>query len=133
MAYCWPVAPMTLVIPQPKQDRLKLFKIYHTISVIKHPIKVMLGIILNRLKSQAEEPLTEEQAGFRAGRSTLEQICHCSVIIKKLLRHQRELFNTFIDLKKACNRVWYCGIWHVMRGFNIDKEMMQAANTLRKR
>ena len=38
------------------------------------PTKVVLKIILNRLKPQAEKIITEEQAGFRAGRSTTEQI-----------------------------------------------------------
>ena len=47
---------------------------YQTISLISHPSKVMLKIILNRLKLQAEKIITEEQAGFRAGRSTTEQI-----------------------------------------------------------
>ena len=34
----------------------------------------MLKILLNRLKPQAEWIIAEEQAGFRAGRSTTEQI-----------------------------------------------------------
>ena len=36
--------------------------------------KVMLKVILNRLRPQAEAVIAEEQAGFRAGRSTTEQI-----------------------------------------------------------
>ena len=44
-----------------------------TISLISHPSKVMLKIMLNRLKPQAEKIITEEQAGFRAGRSTTKQ------------------------------------------------------------
>ena len=44
------------------------------ISLISHPSKVMLKIILNRLKPQVEKTIAEEQAGFRAGRSTSEQI-----------------------------------------------------------
>ena len=47
---------------------------YQTISLISHPSKIMLKIILKRLKPQAEKLSTEEQAGFRAGRSTTEQI-----------------------------------------------------------
>ena len=44
------------------------------IRLISHPSKVMLKIILNRLKPQAEKIIAEEQAGFRAGRSTTQQI-----------------------------------------------------------
>ena len=47
---------------------------YQTISLISQSVKVMLKIILNRLKPQAEKIIAEEQAGFRAGRSTTEQI-----------------------------------------------------------
>ena len=43
------------------------------ISLISHPGKVMLKNILNRLKPQVGQIITEEQAGFRAGRSTTEQ------------------------------------------------------------
>ena len=41
---------------------------YQTVSLISHSSKVMLKIILNKLKPQAEKIITEEQAGFRAGR-----------------------------------------------------------------
>ena len=51
-----------------------------TISLIIHPSKVMLKIILNRLKPQAEKIIAEEQAGFRAGRRTTEQIFNLSLI-----------------------------------------------------
>ena len=39
-----------------------------------HRSKIMLKITLNRLKPQAEKIIAEEQAGFRAGRSTTEQV-----------------------------------------------------------
>ena len=34
----------------------------------------MLNVILNRLKPQAEDAIAKEQAGFRVGTSTTEQI-----------------------------------------------------------
>ena len=60
----------SLVITLPKKDNLQLRQNYRTISLINYPSKVMLKIILNRLQPQAEEIIAEEQAGFRAGRST---------------------------------------------------------------
>ena len=70
----WPT-PWTqfLVITLPKKGNLQQCQNYRTISLISHPSKVVLKIILNRLKTQAEI-ITEEQAGFRTGRSTTEQI-----------------------------------------------------------
>ena len=56
---------------------------YRTISLISHPSKVMLEILLNRLQPQAEEIIAEEQAGFRMGRSTTEQIFNLRVLMEK--------------------------------------------------
>lgn len=68
---------------------------------------------------KAEELLAEEQAGFRAGQSSVEQIFNCRVIIEKHLQHQKDLFHNFIDFKKAFDRVWHNGLWQVLRDFNI--------------
>ena len=54
-----------------------------TISHISHPSKVMLKIILNRLKPQAEKIIAEEQAGFRAGRSATEQNFNLRILYEK--------------------------------------------------
>ena len=90
----------------------------------------MLCVILNHLKSKAEELLSEEQEGFRAGQSTVEQIFNCRVLIEKHLQHQRDLFHSFIYFKKAFDWVWHDGLWHVLRGFNIEKGLIQVTQTL---
>ena len=121
----WPVEwTQSLVIPLPKKGNLRQCQNYRTISLISHPSKVMLKVILNRLRPQAEELLSEEQAGFRAGRSTVEQIFNCRLIIEKHLQHQRDMFHNFIDFKKAFDRVWHKGLWSVLRGFNIDEGLV---------
>ena len=67
----WPTTwTQSLVITLTKKGNLQLCQNYRIISLISHPSKVMLKIILNRLQSQAEETIAEEQAGFRARRST---------------------------------------------------------------
>ena len=71
----WPTPwTQSLVITLPKKGNLQQCQNYRTISLISHASKVMLKIILNRLKPQAEKIIAKEQAGFRAGRSTTEQI-----------------------------------------------------------
>ena len=49
----------------------------------------MLKVILNRLKPQAEEIMAEEQAGFRAGRSTTEQIFNLRILGEKTSNNSR--------------------------------------------
>ncbi|GFO19047.1 endonuclease-reverse transcriptase [Plakobranchus ocellatus] len=91
--------------PYPKKRDLKLCQNYRTISLISHPSKVMLKVILNRLKPEAEKIIAEEQAGFRPGRSTVEQICNVRILMEKYLQHQQELHHVFIDFKKPFDRV----------------------------
>ena len=51
----------SLVVTLPKKGNMQLCQNYRTISLISHPSKVMLMIILNRLKPQTEETIAEEQ------------------------------------------------------------------------
>ena len=62
----------SLVITLPKKGNLQQCQNYRTNSLISHPNKVMLKTILKRIKAQAEKIIEEEQAGFRAGKSTTE-------------------------------------------------------------
>ena len=88
-------------------------------SLISHPSKVMSKIILNRLKPQAENIIAEEQAGFRAGRSTTEQIFNLRILCEKNIHHQQDLYHVFIDFKKAFDRVWHATLWATMKKYNI--------------
>ena len=77
----WPTPrTQSLVIILPKKGNLQQCQNYRTISLFSHPSKVMLKVILNRLKPQAEKLIAEEQAGFRAGRSTTEQIFNLCIL-----------------------------------------------------
>ena len=98
----WPTTwTQSIVITLPKKGNLQLSQNYRTISLISHPNKVMLKSILNRLQPQAEEIIAEEQVGFRAGRSTTEQIFILRILGEKYLQHQQNLYHVFIDVKKA--------------------------------
>ena len=105
---------------------MQLCQNYRTISLISHPSKVMLNIILNRLQPQAEEIIAEEQAGFRAGRSTSEQIFNLRILCEKDLQHQQNLYHVFIDFKKAFERVWHKALWATMRKYNINASIIRA-------
>uniref|UniRef100_A0A3B1JXQ2 ribonuclease H n=1 Tax=Astyanax mexicanus TaxID=7994 RepID=A0A3B1JXQ2_ASTMX len=120
----------SLIILLPKKGNPRHCQNHRTISLISHPSKVMLRVILDRLTSQAEEILAEEQAGFRKGRSTVEQVFNCRVLIEKHIAHQKELYHNFIDFKKAFDRVWHEGLWQVLRDFSIEEGVVQMIQTL---
>ena len=90
----------------------------------------MLKIILNRLKSQAEKIIAEEQAGFRAGRSTTEQFFNLRILCEKYLQHQQDLYHVFIHFKKAFDRVWHAALWATMRKYNISTNLIRVIKHL---
>ena len=57
------------------------------------------------MKPQAEK-IAEEKTGFRAGRSTTEQIFNLRILSEKYLQQQQDLYHVFIDFKKAFDRVY---------------------------
>lgn len=127
----WPQEwTQSLIIPLPKKGNLRKCQNYRTISLISHTSKILLRVILNRLKKEAEEHLAVEQAGFRAGRSTVEQIFTCRILMEKHRQHQRDLFHNFIDFKKAFDRVWHEGLWQVLRNFGIEEGLIQVIQAL---
>ena len=84
----------------------------------------MLKIILNRLKPQAEKIIAEEKAGFRARRSSTEQIFNLQILCEKYLQHQQDLYHIFIDFKKAFDGVWHAALWTTMKKYNISTNLM---------
>ena len=127
----WP-SPWTqaLIITLPKKGNLQLCQNYRTISFIIHPSKVMLKVILKRIKPQAEEIIAEEQAGFRIGRSTTEQIFNLRILCEKYLQHQQNLYHVFSDFKKAFDRVWHAASWATTQKYNISANLVRAIEQL---
>ena len=90
----------------------------------------MLKIILNILKPKAEKMIAEEQAGFRAGRSTTEQIFKLQILCEKYFQHQQDLYHVFIDFKKAFERVWHAALWATMKKYNISTNLIRVIKNL---
>ena len=127
----WPKQwTQSLVITLPKKGNLQLCQNYRTISPISHPSKVMLKILLNRLKLEAEKIIAEEQAGFRPGRSTTEQIFNLRILCERYRQHQQDLYHVFIDFKKAFDRVWHEALWATMRLYNININLITVIQKL---
>ena len=91
---------------------------------------VVLKVILNRIQPEAEEIIAEEQASFRAGRSTTEQIFNLRILGEKYLQHQQNLYHVFIDFKKAFDRVWHEALWIIMRKYNISASIIRAIENM---
>ena len=98
-------------------------------GLISHPSKVVLKIIQNKLKPQAEKVIAEEQAGFRASRSTTEQIFNLRILCEKYIQHQQDLYHVFIDFKKASDRVSQAALRATMKKYNIIANLIRVIKT----
>ena len=90
----------------------------------------MLKVLLNRVAPQAEKIIAEEQAGFRPGRSTTEQVFNLRILCERYLQHQQDLYHVFVDFKKAFDRVWHAALWSTMRLYNINTNLTRAIENL---
>ena len=108
---------------QKKRD-LRKCNNYKTISLISHPRKIMLRIILNRLNPTAENILAEEKADFKKKRITIELMLNCRIMTEKHIEHRRKLYHNCVHFKKAFDKARHEGLWKVMRHFNIDEHII---------
>ena len=120
----------SLIITLSKKGNLQQCKNYRKISLICHPSEVLLKMLLNRLKPQAESIIAEEQPGFRSGRSTTEQIFNLRILCERNVQHQQDLYHVFIDFRKAFDRVWHKALWSTMKLYNINANLIQVIENL---
>ena len=73
-----------------------------------------------QIEAKSGKIIAEEQAGFRAGRSTTEQIFNLRILCEKYFKHQQNFYHVFIDFKKAFDRVWHAALWATMKKYNIS-------------
>ena len=88
-------------IPLPKKGDLKLCANYRTIALVSHASKILLRIILERIRVKTETEIADEQAGFRQGRWTRDQIANLRILMHTAREHQQPLYMCFVNFKKA--------------------------------
>ena len=64
------------------------------------PSKVFGRVLIGRTRDGVNSKLRDEQADFRSGRGTVEQIFILQNIIEQIVEWQATLYVTFVDLKK---------------------------------
>ena len=121
----------SIIITLPKKGDLTRCENHRTISLIPHASKVLLEVIRTRLKPFIETQMSEEQAGFRPNRSTIEQIFVWRQLAERYLEVQsREIVNVFIDFKKAFDRVWHQGMFRILEHYNIPTKLLNLIKSL---
>ena len=79
-----------------------------------------------------EEILSEAQAGFRGGCSTIDQMFTLRSIAEKYLEQGTDLYAWYIDFRKVFDSVWREGLWKVMRFYGYPEKIVRLLKNLYK-
>ena len=75
----------------------------------------MLKILQARPQQIVNWELRDEQAGFRKGRGTRDQIANIHQIIEKAIEFQKNIYLCFIDYAKSFDCVDYSKLWKILK------------------
>ena len=100
---------------------------YRGISLLSILSKVYTHIINSRLTLWVESNfvLTDAQAGFRKGRSTVDHIFTLHAAIERQFANNSKLYVAFIDFKKAYDSVNRNILWSVLLRSGIQGKMLR--------
>ena len=100
-------------------------KIYRPISLHCVPYKIFERLIHGRVEPIVDPLLRREQAGFRRGRSTVDQTVLLTQNIEDLFEDKKKAGAVFVDLTAAYDTVWHRGLTCKLLRLLLDKHMVR--------
>ena len=88
---------------------------YRGINLLCAAYKIYAKIINNRLSKIAETLISEEQTGFRKGRSCIDNVFTLKQIMEKRKEFNLETHILFVDYKKAFDKVSRPKLWNILQ------------------
>jgi hypothetical protein len=82
------------------------------------------------LEQEFSQIETEEQAGFRAGGSTIDHVFSLKQLIEKKMSVAQPLHLLFVDLEKAYESVPLKNLWKALEHYNISNSIIRTIKRL---
>ena len=114
----------------PKKGDPSVCDNYRRISLLSVPYKIFCRMLLMRMQEGVENKLREEQAAYRRGRGTTEQIFILRNILEQSAEWQTPLYVGFIDFKKAFDSVRRDKLWNILRHYGIPDNFVNIIQEL---
>ena len=92
--------------------------------------KVFCRVILERLRIALDDKMRGEHAGFRAGRSSTDQIKTLRIVVEQSIEWQASLYINFIEFKKAFDSISRDFLWKLMRHHGMPHKAVTIIRTL---
>ena len=83
---------------------------YRPISLLSVFYKLLERLALQHIPLTVERLLSPDQAGFRKGRSTCDQVATLTTFIKNGFQQNLKTCAVFLDLAAAYDTVWHTGL-----------------------
>lgn len=103
---------------------------YRGIAVICSIGRLYASVLKTKIENVTEQREMEEQSGFRAGRSTVDNIFTLKIMTEKRAQRNLETHMAFIDLEKAYDSVPIPLLWETMASMEISSTLIQATKNL---
>ena len=116
-----------IIVPLFKKGDPNEAKNYRGITLLSTAYKIYTEVIRKRLEKEVEEKmlLPEGQAGFRKGRSTLDNIFILNHIVQRAKRKNKKVYTMFVDLKAAFDTVDRETLWKILKNMGISEYLIQ--------
>ena len=101
-------------------------KSYRPISLLCVPYKILERLIYARVEPLIDPLLPKEQAGFRRGKSTVNQVA----LLTQNIEDSFEAGAVFVDLTAAYDTVWHRGLTCKLLRLLPDKHMVRMITEL---
>ena len=105
-----------VVVPIPKAGDTRQIENYRGITLLSTIGKTFVAILNRRLTGWLETRgiLVKEQAGFREGYSTVDQVFILDEVIRRQKRRKKKWICAFLDIKRAYDVAWRAVMWRAL-------------------
>ena len=103
-------------------------KNWRRVTLLPVVSKILGRIVIDRMGIDSR--LRKEQAGFRSGRETTEQIFILRNILERVNEWQAILYINFVDFDKAFDSVHRNGLWMIVNQYGIPQKIINIVKAL---
>ena len=115
---------LVVAIPKPTKP-VRDPKSYRPISLLCVPYKILERLIYARVEQLIDPLIPKEQAGFRRGKSTVDQVVLLTQDVEDSFETKKKAGAVFVDLTAAYDTVWHRGLACKLLRLLPDKRMVK--------
>lgn len=94
-------------------------------NILSTAYKIVTAVIRAKLESLTENILGEYQAGFRSGRSTIDQLYTVKMVSEKCWEFDIDVYQLFVDIKQAYDSIDRNKLYAIMLDFDIPPKLVR--------